>query len=159
MMLFNMLIFILLLTLLNYCVCFINNKTKLRGQYNLQKEEIINILTDRLYKKRYENILFHSASGNNYYETTLLCNQYKKENIDEYDINNISSNEIKELFINFHGDELNSSLTDVLIILKIYDIPKELIIQKVIDKLKSSFPKIKINEYNDDSCKYFSMVW
>ena len=158
-MLFNILLFLLLL---NYCTCTKNNninKTKLRGQYNLQKEEIINILTDRLYKKRYENILFHSASGNNYYETTLLCNQYKKENLNDYDINNISSNEIKELFVNFHGDEFNSSLTDVLILLKIYDIPKELIIQKVIDKLKSSFPKIKINEYNDDSCKYFSMAW
>jgi hypothetical protein len=158
MMLFNILIFILLL---NYYECFNNNinKTKLRGQYNLQKEEIINILTDRLYKKRYENILFHSASGNNYYETTLLCNQYKKENVNDYDINNISSNEIKELFVNFHGDEFNSSLRDVLILLRIYDIPKELIIQKVIDKLRSSLPKIKINEYNDDSCKYFSIAW
>ena len=157
MMLFNILIFILLL---NYYECFNNNnKIKLRGQYNLQKEEIINILTDRLYKKRYENILFHSAAGNNYYETTLLCNQYKKETINDYDINNISSNEIKELFVNFHGDEFNSSLRDVLILLRIYDIPKESIIKKVIDKLKLSFPDIKINEYNDDSCKYFSMVW
>ena len=159
MMLFNMLIFILLLILLNYCTCFINNKTKLRGQYNLQKEEIINILTDRLYKKRYENILFHYAAGNNYYETTLLCNQYKKENIDDYDINNIPLNEIKELFVNFHGDEFNSSLREVLILLQIYNIPKELIIQKVIDKLKSSFTDIKINEYNDNLCKYFSIAW
>lgn len=158
MMLFNILI-VIILVLLNYSESFNNTKTKLRGQTNQQKEEIINILSDRLYKKRYENILSHSEAGNNYYETTLLCNQYKKEMINDNDINNMSSNEINELFVNFHGDDYNSTLRDVLILLKIYDIPKELIIRKVINKLKLSLPEIKINEYNDNLCKYFSIAW
>ena len=61
---------------------------------------------------------------------------------------------------------INGTRTSVLtfspptpIQLQIYNIPKELIIQKVIDKLKSSFTDIKINEYNDNLCKYFSIAW
>ncbi len=157
MMLFNIL---LLMVLLNYCTCNNINKTNLRGQYKLQKEEFINILTDKIFIKRYDNILFHSAIGRNYYDTTILCNKYKKENIDDYDINNMSSNvlqELKESFIHFFADDI--SLTEVLLILKIYNIPRELIVQKVIDKLIVSFPEIKIDEYKSDFCVYYNISW
>ncbi len=159
MMLFNIFLHLVLLTLLlNYCIGNNINKTKLRGQYKLQKEEIINILTDKLYKKRHDNILFHSAIGRNYYETTILCNKYKNDiDVDNYDINNMSSNKIKELFIDFYTDDI--LLSDVLIILKIYNVPKDFIVQKVIDKLIISFPEIKINEYTHDLCTYYNISW
>ena len=49
-------------------------KSKEIRKYFIEVEKIFKFYNKYIlmYKKRYENILFHSASGNNYYETTLF---------------------------------------------------------------------------------------
>jgi len=179
-MLFKILIFLLLL---NYCVCFFNEirnvdynidheikanrrDYNLRGGYQIEKNKIINILINRMYEKRYQNILLYSAIGRYYYETSFFCNINNIEN----NINNIndlinksSPNELKALLFGFYADTDTNpnklSLNEQLIIIKIYNIDKELIIKDVINKLFLSSPDIKIDTYNKNSCNYYNISW
>jgi len=177
-MLFKILIFLLLL---NYCVCFfdeirnvehnIDHEIKanrrdynLRGGYQIEKNRIINILINRMYEKRYQNILFFSGIGRYYYETSFFCNINNIENNIENNINDLinksSPNELKALLFGFYADtKLKISLNELLIIIKIYNIDKELIIKDVINKLFLSSPDIKIDTYNKNSCNYYNISW
>jgi len=172
-MLFKILIFLLLL---NYCICFfeeirnenynIDSEIKanirgfnLRGEYQIQKNRIINIITNRMYRKRYQNIMLYSMIGRNYYETSFFCN-INNFSI-EYNINNMSPDELKSLFVSFYSDKYfnKGSLDGFFIILNIYKIDKELIIKDIIDKLILSIPSIKIDTYNNNSCNYYNISW
>ena len=176
-MLFKILIFLLLL---NYCVCFFNEihnvdhnidheiknrrEYNLRGGYQIEKNRIINILINRMYEKRYQNIILYSSIGRYYYETSFFCNINNIENninnINDL-INKLSPNELKELLVGFYVDtNLNKiSLNELLIIIKIYNIDKELIIKDVINKLFLSSPDIKIDTYYKNSCNYYNISW